>query len=241
MPSLDVRDHCRSDDVRQLAAGGAGGGLEQAFAQLLRDSAAQLEDCLAKLLFLRPVKRWIPQDVRGDLPVPLVGRKLLEDPASHDSLDDDVVPPVRQHLVPDDRRGTAERPKAWPICVLRFPPRFDLSQRQHPIGLQRIPHHLPVALFENMERQNHSREQHHRRQRENLEGAGSPFNSFKGSHSKAAYFPLGFPGMVTRCQIRLRLPLCRRRSSRPGTGTSTNGWKRCLPADTPSPRYSSSR
>src|SRR5712692_3886376 len=129
LPSFDVRDHCGGDDVRELTTGGAGGGLEQAFAQLLRDSAAQLEDRLAKLLLFRPMKGWIPQYVGTYFPVALGGRKLLEDPGAHDPLHDDVVPPIRQSLVPDDRRRTAERPKPWPISVLRFPPGFELRQR----------------------------------------------------------------------------------------------------------------
>src|ERR1700687_3577823 len=47
LPSFDVRDHCSGDDVRELAAGRTGSGLEQAFAELLRDSATQFENRLA--------------------------------------------------------------------------------------------------------------------------------------------------------------------------------------------------
>jgi hypothetical protein len=91
---------------------------------------------------------------------------LLDDPEPLYAAQDDVVAAVAQLLVMRDHPAAADRIDRRPPFVVALPAGAQQHHPDHPIALDGVGDHLPVARLEDVERQKDVREEHDVRQRE---------------------------------------------------------------------------
>ena len=123
------------------------------------------EDPLAQRVEGRRVAHGVGELLDGGEAVGLAGL-LLEHPEAGLPEEQDVVPPVVEPLVLDDRPGAAERVDRRPPLVVLLVPGLEEDDADRAVRPERVLDHLPVARLEDVQRQRRPGEEDDVRQRE---------------------------------------------------------------------------